>query len=189
VTRERDEAEADYVEMHEAALAQLKPCPFCGASMESCCSGADKGILCFVMCAECGATIGDPGEMPETPIMDRWNRRVAAPQEGGPPPPAPVLAEALREIADQIGKFYGAEMQSHAARLRALAAQLSGPRFTPEEREALAGLCNWALGMQNSILDERVATVRGMLAEEGAQCEKAEPGTSSLDTPGPDHRS
>lgn len=99
VTDDPKDATTDrYMEMHEAALASLLPCPFCKGSMRDCCSGAKEGVLQFVMCPTCGATMGEAGEEPESPIIERWNRRTpeAAAPGGRTPEEEAFLAAALR---------------------------------------------------------------------------------------------
>jgi hypothetical protein len=131
-------------------------------------------------------------------VVDTLNaRRVAAPQEGGPTPAPPVLAEALRELADEIkdsadayaeeGMLWDTRGIEWARRLRALAAQAEAREEAHLASRVRHAKLFEAVERERNELRGRI--LRGMLAEEGAQCEKAEPGTSSLDTPGPDHRS
>lgn len=111
---------------------------------------------------------------------------------------APVaLADAMRECAqlaqnladvhvNQPEKYCGScntVANEIARRLRALAAQVEGPRFTPEEREALeiaARVLESAFRGSMTIVDgedvgDRSArVVRGMLAEEGELLTKKE---------------
>jgi hypothetical protein len=138
VTDDPKDATTDrYMEMHEAALASLLPCPFCKGSMRDCCSGAKEGVLQFVVCPTCGATMGEAGEEPESPIIERWNRRT--PEGAAPGGRTPEEEAFLAAHVEWLENFYDrnkADMDGNTA--NSLLRQLNGLRALQAAKRGVA---------------------------------------------------